>query len=155
MAVSITNSTIAALNTHQILTPNAATSTEIGGSEVFTFTPKASGGKIALIFSEASTAATAKASYSIAAGDMWASKAITGSIGSTTAAGKLEVLEIDTALVMQDDGTILITVSPGDTTAAMLLGTHHMSMYAIELLQGVGGESPLSCYLGGSRRIYE
>lgn len=134
MAVTVTNTTIAALNTDQTLTANAATSTVVGGTEVFTFTPTKAGSKIALIFEEASTAATAKCSYSIAAGDLWAGKAITGTFGSTAAAGAKEILQFDSARVLQDDGTIAITVSPGDTTASMLKGTHAMKLYAIELL---------------------
>ena len=134
MAVTVTNSTIAALNVNQAITANAATSTVVGGAEVFTFTPKANEGKIALLFQEASTAATGKCSYSIAAGDLWAGKAITGTFGSTAAAGSIDALEIDTGRVLQDDGTIAITVSPGDTSASMLANTHHMKLYALELL---------------------
>ena len=133
MAVTVTNTTIAALNTDQTLTPNAATSTVAGGSEVFTYTPKANEGKIALIM-QSTSAGTVPATYSIAAGDLWAGKAITGTIGSTTAAAAIEVLQIDTARVLQDDGTIAITVSPGDTGTSMLLGTHGFKMYALELL---------------------
>ena len=134
MAVTVTNNVIAALNTNQAVTVNAATSTVVGGSEVFTLTPTKSGGKLALFFEEASTAATGKCSYSIAAGDLWAGKAITGTFGSTAAAGSLDALEVDTARVLQDDGTIAITVSPGDTSASMLANTHHMKMYALSLL---------------------
>lgn len=134
MAVTVTNNVIAALNTNQAITVNAATSTVVGGTEVFTLTPTKSGGKLALLFVEASTAATSKCSYSIAAGDLWAGKAITGTFGSTSAAGSLDALEVDTARVLQDDGTISITVSPGDTSASMLANTHHMKMYALSLL---------------------
>ena len=134
MAVTVTNNVIAALNTNQAITVNAATSTVVGGTEVFTLTPTKSGGKLALLFVEASTAATGKCSFSIAAGDLWAGKAVTGTFGSTAAAGSLDALEVDTARVLQDDGTISITVSPGDTSASMLANTHHMKMYALSLL---------------------
>lgn len=135
MAVTVTNNVVTALNTNKAITVNAATSTVVGGPEVFTLTPTKSSGKLALLFVEGSTAATGKCSYSIAAGDIgFASKAITGTFGSTAAAGSLDVLQIDTAHVLQSDGTIAITVSPGDTTAAMLLGTHAMKLYAISLL---------------------
>ena len=134
MAVTVTNNVIAALNTNQAITVNAATSTVVGGTEVFTLTPTKSGGKLALLFVEASTAATGKCSFSIAAGDLWAGKAVTGTFGSTAAAGSLDALEVDTARVLQDDGTIAITVSPGDTSASMLANTHHMKMYALSLL---------------------
>lgn len=135
MAVTVTNTTIAALNTPQAITANAATSTVTGATEVFTFTPTKAGSKIALIFVEGSTAATGKCSYSIAAGDLWASgNALTGTFGSTGAAGALSVLQIDSAKVLQDDGTIAITVSPGNTTSAKLKTTHKMKLYAVELL---------------------
>lgn len=133
MAVTVTNSTLTALNSNLKITANAATSTVAGGSEVFTYTPKVSGGKMLLLFQEGSTAATALPSYSIAAGDMWAAKAITGSFGSSAAAGAINALEIDTARVMQNDGTIAITVSPGSSVAT-LKTTHAMKLYALELL---------------------
>ena len=133
MAVTVTNTTIASLNVDQTLTANAATSTVAGGSEVFTFTPTKGTGKIALIMQSASTGVV-PATYSIAAGDLWAGKAITGTIGSTAAAAATEVVEIETGRVLQDDGTIAITVSPGDTGTSMLLGTHAFKMYALELI---------------------
>ena len=134
MAVTVTNNVVTKLNTNQAITVNAATSTVAGGSEVFTLTPTKSSGKLALLFVEASTAASGKCSYSIAAGDIgFASKAITGTFGSTAAAGSLDVLQIDTAHVLQNDGTIAITVNPG-STASSLKTTHAMKMYAISLL---------------------
>lgn len=133
MAVTVINTTIEKLNTDQTLTANAASSTTAGTSEVFTYTPKAATGKVALIFQSSSTG-TVPATYSIAAGDLWASGAITGTIGSTTAAKATEVVEIETAKVLQDDGTILITVSPGDTDTSTLKTTHAFAMYALELL---------------------
>ena len=133
MSVTVTNTTIAALNVDQTLTANAATSTVAGGSEVFTYTPVKGTGKIALIM-QSTSAGVVPATYSIAAGDLWAGKAITGTIGSTAAAAAIEVVEIETGRVLQDDGTIAITVSPGDTSASMLANTHHMKMYALSLL---------------------
>ena len=130
--MAVTNTTIAKLNTDQILTANAATSTVAGASEVFTYTPKASTGKVALIFQSSSTG-TVPAKYSIAAGGLWAAGAITGTIGSTTAAKATEVVEIETAKVLQNDGTIAITVSPGSSTVK-LKTDHAFAMYALELL---------------------
>lgn len=134
MAVTVTNNTVTALNANQAITVNAATSAVVGGAEVFTLTPTRPGTKTLFVFEEASTAATGKCSYSIAAGDLWAGKAITGTFGSTAAAGSVDVLEVDSARVLQDDGTISITVSPGDTTASTLKDTHHMTLYAVALL---------------------
>ena len=132
MAVTVINTTIAKLNTDQTLTANAATSTVAGAPEVFTYTPKVQSSKIALIFQSSSTGVV-PAKYSIAAGDLWASGAITGTIGSTTAAKATEVVEIETAKVLQDNGTILITVSPGSSTVK-LKTNHAFTMYALELL---------------------
>lgn len=132
MAVTVTNTTIAKLNTDQTLTANVATSTVAGAPEVFTYTPKAATGKVALIFQSSSTG-TVPATYSIAAGDLWAAGAITGTIGSTTAAKATEVVEIETAKVLQNNGTIAITVSPGSSTLK-LKDNHTFTMYALELL---------------------
>lgn len=132
MAVTVENTTISALNAEQTLTANSATSTGAGKAEVFTFTPTKSGGKIALIFSSASTG-TAPMTYSIAAGDLWAGKAIAGTIGSTASATAMEVLEFETAKVLQDDGTIAVTLTPGSTSID--LKTEHVAkLYALELL---------------------
>lgn len=129
MAVSITNSTIAALNTDQTMTANAATSTATGGNEVFIFTPTKAGSKIAIMFNNLGS--TSIHDYSIAAGDLWASKAITG----TVAASSLDVLQVDSAKVMHDIGTMMITVTPstGASSTTNLLG-NAFKMYALELI---------------------
>lgn len=132
MAVTVTNTTISALNTDQTFTANAATSTGAGVAEVFTFTPTKKGSKIAIIMSSASTGTDAM-TYSIAAGDLWAGKAITGTIGSTASANAIEALQVDTARVLQDDGTVLITLTPGSTSID-LTSTHVAKLYALELL---------------------
>lgn len=129
MAVTITNTTIAALNTDQTATANAATSTVAGGSEVFTYTPKADGGKSAIVFNN--LASTSIHNYSIAAGNLWAGKAITGTI----AASAIDVLQVDTGRVLQNDGTIAITVSPSTgASSTTTLAVNAIKLYAIELL---------------------
>ena len=132
MAVSVTNTTIAALNANQAVTWNAATSTGVNGTEVFTITPTKKGSKMAVFIKDASTAATAKYTYSIAAGDLFGKKVITGSAGSTAAAATMAALQIDTARVMTDDGTILATFTPA--TGKKLVGDHHLSVAVVELL---------------------
>lgn len=127
MAVAVTNTTIAALNADQTLTANAATSSVVDATEVFTITPTASGGKLALLFYNGT--GHGAITYSIAAGDFWASTAaVTGSI----AAGATEVLEVETAKVLQDAGTILVTLTPA--SGKRLLTDHASVMYALELL---------------------
>lgn len=127
MAVTITKTTISSLNVDQTLTANAATAEGANGTEVFTITPSKSGGKMALMFYNG--AGHGAITYSIAAGDFFASTvAITGSI----AAGAIEVLQVETAKVMQDDGTIAITLTPA--SGKILLTNHAAGMYALELL---------------------
>lgn len=126
MSVTITKTTITALNADQTFTANAATSTTANEAEVFTVTPTKSGGKSAIVFSNAT--GHGAFTYSIAAGDFWAGAAITGSV----AAGALEVLEYDSAKILQDDGTIGITLTPA--TGKILLTNHAASIYHLELL---------------------
>lgn len=133
MAVSVTKSPIVTLNTLADLTANAATSTVAGAAEVFTITPTAAGGKMLMAFYDASTEAVARPTFSIAAGDLWAGKAITGTFGSSAAVAGIDILEVETGRVLQDDGTILVTITPG-STSIMLASTHHCGMYLAELL---------------------
>lgn len=126
MAVTVTKSTISAINADQTFTANAATSTTANEAEVFTVTPTKSSGKSAMVFSNA--ASHGAFTYSIAAGDLWAGAAITGSIAD----GAMEVLEYDSAKVMQDDGTIAVTLTPA--TGKILLTNHAAKIYHLELL---------------------
>lgn len=126
MSVVVTKSTIAALNADQTFTPNAATSTVANTAEVFTVTPTKPGGKSAIVFSNAT--GHGAYTYSIAAGDFWAGAAITGSV----AAAAMEVLEYDSAKILQDDGTIAITLTPA--TGKILLTNHAAKIYHLELL---------------------
>ncbi len=134
MAVTVTNTTLTALNANLAVTENAATQSDVGGTEVFTVTPTKPGSKLLFVFEDGSTAATALPSYSIAAGDLWAGDAITGTFGNSAAAGGKNALQVDTAKVLQDAGTILVTLSPGNTTAASLKNTHHAVMTVYEML---------------------
>jgi hypothetical protein len=133
MAVTMTDNIVEKLNIPNAITVNAATSTVAGGTEVFTLTPSRSGGKMALFFETNSTAARKKCGFSIADGDLWAGNSITGSFGSTEAGSTFDVLQIDTARVLQDNGTIAITVSPGSSTTK-LASDYNVKMYAISLL---------------------
>ena len=126
MPTTLTKTTIAALNTDQTFTKVAATSTVTNGDEVFTLTPTAGDGKLALFFQNTSTSAY---TYSIAAGDLWAGAAITGSIAAGTV--NLEVLQADMAKVMQDDGTVAITLTPA--TGVALVAGHAAAMYCLQL----------------------
>lgn len=113
MAVTVTNSTIAAFNTVTAITSNDATADTDALAEVFTVTPSAPGGKLLIILDcenlVATAAADADATFSIAAGDFWAGKAVTGTITKATK----KMIQVETANVLQNDGTIAITLTPG------------------------------------------
>lgn len=126
MAVTVTNTTVTALNADQTLTANAATSTVVNGTEVFTITPTKGGHKNNLIFSNGT--GHGAFTYSIAAGDQWSAGAITGSI----AAGALEVLDFDSAKVLKNGGTIAITLTPA--SGKILLTNHAAKVYFLENL---------------------
>lgn len=133
MAVTVGNSTIAALNAALTNTVNAATSTVLAASEVFTFTPTKAGSKLLLQLYAKTTAVTVKPTFSISAGDLWAGKAITGTFGSTTTTATYTSLQVDSARVLQDDGTIAITLGPGATTKS-LKTSYAAALIAHELL---------------------
>jgi len=128
MAVTITKSTISALNTITTVTSNAATADTDALAEVFTVAPSKSGTKAVLIIGGTGSGADDAMTYSIAAGDFWAGKAVTGTVTKNTE----KMIEIETANVLQDDGTIAITLTPAATDK--LLTNHAAYMKFIELL---------------------
>jgi hypothetical protein len=128
MAVTVTNSTFSALNTITTITSNAATADVDGTAEVFTITPTKAGKNLIIIIGGTGSGADGNISYSIAAGDLWAAGAITGTVTKNTE----KALEIDTAKVLQDDGTILLTLDPADTDK--LVTNHAAYVKVIEML---------------------
>ena len=126
MAVTITNTKIAALNTDQALTFNAATSAVNDATEVFTYTPTNKDSKILIGIKNG----TGILSYSIAVGDgvFAAAAAKTG----TVAADTTDVIQIETGKYQKTAGTILITLTPAAGTA--LLTNHAASMFVAELI---------------------
>lgn len=127
--VAITNTTITALNADQTFTANAATEDVADTAQKFVYTPGTyrKGTKLGIFFSNGT--GHGAYTYSIAAGDMWASVAAkTGSI----AAGAIEVIQVDTAKYTQSDGTIEITLTPAG--GKRLKTDHTASMYVLELL---------------------
>jgi len=128
MAVTVTNSTISALNTITTITKNAATADVDGTAEVFTITPTKAGIKLLIIIGGTGAGADGNISYSMSAGDLWASKAITGTVTKNTE----KMLEIDTAQVLQDDGTIALTLTPAATDK--LLTDHAAYVKFVETL---------------------
>lgn len=126
MAVTITNTLIAALNTDQALTFNAATSTVDDATEAFTYTPTGKDSKIVIGMKNG----TGILSYSIAKGTgvFQAAAAKTGTVSATST----DVIQIETGKFIDDDGKIVITLTPASGTA--LLTDHAASMFVIELL---------------------
>ena len=132
MAVAQANSTIAAFNTVTAVTTSLATSVTDALAEVFTVTPTVSGGKLLIVFHFsnllATLAADSDATFSIAAGDLWAGKVVTGTIAKATN----QMIQVETASVLQDDGTILITLTPSATDS--LKTNHAAGIQVFELL---------------------
>lgn len=128
MAVTITKSTISALNTITTVTSNVATADTDALAEVFTVTPSKAGGKFIIIIGGTGSGADGDITYSIAAGDFANSKAITGTVTKNTE----KMIEIDTLRVKQDDGTIAITLTPAATDK--LVTNHSAYMKFIELI---------------------
>ena len=132
MAVAVTNSPIVAFNTVTAITSNLATVDVDATAEVFTITPTASDGKLLILFKNSNllqtVAATNDSTFSMAAGDMWQGKAVTGTITVDTD----KMIQVETAKVLQDDGTILLTVTAG--TGDKLLTNNALAIVVYELL---------------------
>lgn len=132
MAVTVTNSTITAFNTVTATTRNLATADTDALAEVFTITPTAPDGKVIIVLDfdnlVATAAADADATFSIAAGDFWAGAAVTGTITKSTK----KIIQVETAKVLQNDGTILLTLTPGANDK--LLSNHAAAVEVFELL---------------------
>lgn len=126
MAVSCTNSQMAE-NTITTITANAATSSTIDATEVFTITPtKADQRVVITINNVASDQGTI--TYSIAAGDFWAANsALTGSVAQGLSRG----IVLEGAKYKQSDGTIAITFTPA--SGKRLLTDHLMTVQVIQL----------------------
>jgi len=132
MAVTCTNSTIAAFDTVTATTRNLATADVDALAEVFTITPTRKDGQVIIVLDldnlVATAAADADATFSIAAGDFWAGKAVTGTITKSTK----KIIQVETAHVLQSDGTILLTLTPGANDK--LLSNHAAAIEVFELL---------------------
>jgi hypothetical protein len=128
MAVTVTGSPVTALNTIITVTSNAATADVDNTAEVFTITPTKAGSKLLIIIGGTGSGADGNITYSIAAGDLWASKAITGTVTKNPE----KMLQVDTGAVMQDDGTLLLTLTPASTDK--LLTNHAAYVKVVEML---------------------
>jgi len=123
MAVNVTNSTLTTFNSEVVLTKNAATSSTIDETEVFTVTPTKADHKVVYIIENGS--ATNALAYSIAAGDYWAGgSAKTGSV----AANSSEVIVLEGAKYKAQAGTVSITLTPA---SGKILSTDHAAKVAV------------------------
>ena len=131
-AVAATNSPIVAFDTATAITSNLATADTDALAEVITITPTAPMGKLLILFKFsnllATAAADADATFSIAAGDLWAGKVLTGTITKATDM----MIQVETGRVLQDDGTVLLTITPGANDK--LVSNHAAAIVVYELL---------------------
>jgi hypothetical protein len=129
MAVNVLNSTIAKFNTPVDVVVNAATSTVVDGSEVFTVTPTKQDYKVAITIENG--AGQGALAYSVAAGEYWAgTSALTGSVVD----GGREVFVLEGAKFKALAGTEAITLTPaaGKFLAAGV-GGHGAKVTVVEL----------------------
>lgn len=128
MAVTVTGSPITAISTITTVTKNLATADTDALAEVFTITPTRAGNKLLIIIGGTGSGADGNITAAIAAGDLWASKAISVTVTKNTE----KMLQVDTGKVMQDDGTILLTLTPASTDK--LVTDHAAYVKVIEML---------------------
>ena len=128
MAVTVTNSTISAFNTITAITSNAATANIDNTAEVFTITPTETTARLAVVIGGTGSGADGDITYTFAAGDFWAGQAVTGTVTKNTE----KVIQVETAKVLQDDGTIALTLAPASTDK--LLADHAAYVKVIELV---------------------
>lgn len=128
MSVSVTNSTITALNTITAVNSNAATANTDGLAEVFTITPTETTARLLVVIGGTGAAADGDITYSFAAGDLWAGAAVTGTVTKNT----VKMIQVETGKVMQDDGTILLTLDAAATDK--LLADHAAYVIVYELI---------------------
>jgi len=126
MAVACTNTTIAKYNTEYTMTFNAATSSVVDATEVFTVTPTVAGSRIAIAIKVGITHGAV--AYSIAKGGQWGSvAAVTGSVAQAAT----EIIVFDDAKIMSTSGTYVITLTPA--SGKRLLTDHAATMQVIEM----------------------
>lgn len=126
--VTVTNSAFTALNTITTVTKNAASTDVDNTAQNFVITPTKAGKMLVIIIGGTGSGADGNLTYSISAGDLWASKAITGTVTKNTE----KMLRVDTAQVLQDDGTIVVSLAPASTDK--LLTDHAAYVKVIEML---------------------
>jgi len=127
MAVAVTNTGLAVKNVGYPVTANPATADTADLAEVFTFTPDKQDGKTLIRITVGPTHGAV--AFSVSAGDFWMGiDAVTGSVAQATS----EVIQIESAKYMQDDGTIAVTFTPA--SGKKLLSEHALSVEAYSMV---------------------
>jgi len=127
MAVTVTNTTMAAYDTEYTKTFNAATSSTIDEAEVFTVTPTKAGHSVVIEMTNAT--GHGAFTYSIPVGALWAGDTLTAFTGSI-AAGATEVIQLESGIHLSSAGTYAITLTPA--SGKRLLTDHAATMQVIE-----------------------
>jgi uncharacterized glyoxalase superfamily metalloenzyme YdcJ len=128
MAVAVTNSTILKMNTIAAVTSNLATADTDALAEVFTITPTVGIQKLLVEIGGTGSAADDVITYSFAAGEFWAAKAVTSTITKNTT----KIIEVDLGMVLKYNGTILLTLTPAATDK--LVTNHNAFVKVYELM---------------------
>lgn len=126
MAVSCTNTNILKYDTEYTVTKNAATSSVIDATEVFTITPTKADANMVISLTVAT--GHGAVAYSVAAGGQWASvSALTGSVAEAAT----EAIVLEGAKYKSTSGTYVITLTPA--SGKRLLTDHAATMQVIEM----------------------
>jgi hypothetical protein len=126
MAVTVSNTTLTAFNTKVELVDNAATSSVIDATEVFTITPSKADYKTVIRIKNGT--GQGALAWSFAAGTFWAGgSALTGSVAD----GKTDVIVLEGAKYQAQAGTISLTLTPA--SGKRLLTDHAAAVAVIQL----------------------
>lgn len=124
--IAITNTKIAALNTDQALTFNAADEDTSNTAQKFVYTPSGKDGKI--VFGIQVANSHGSVSFSVGAGaGVFGTAAKTGSVAQNTT----DVIQIETGRHAKANGTVEITFTPAN--GKRLTSDHALKVWAIEL----------------------
>lgn len=125
MAVTATNTQLVT-NTITTINDNAATTSVIDATEVFTITPTKADQRVAIIIENGPTHGSV--TYSIAAGEFWAAgSALTGSVAQATS----RAIVLEGAKYKKNNGSIVITFTPA--SGKRLLTDHALVVQVIQL----------------------
>ena len=117
----------AVLNTAVTSTGTLATVDTADLAEIFDITPTKSAGKVAILINN--TSATGTVTFSLAAGDFFASvAALTGSVLASTS----KLIQVDTAKYKKSTGKLALTVTP--SSGAKLKTGNVVMVQAIQLI---------------------